>query len=121
MPQPPSAPRLASYHHPAGSGLLEFLAPTTKRWGSILQVQRQSLVPPHQRSVAVAGRRHRNIYYSLSTHIMMYEDAKILRRDIYTAYSDFKGAFGGMDPRILFQLMKEYGFQDSYIAACKQL
>jgi hypothetical protein len=26
-----------------------------------------------------------------------------------------------MDHRILFQLMKEYGFQDSYIAACKQL
>ena len=27
----------------------------------------------------------------------------------------------GMDHRILFQLMKEYGFQDSYIAACRQL
>ena len=26
-----------------------------------------------------------------------------------------------MDHRILFQLMKEYGFQDSHIAACKQL
>ena len=37
------------------------------------------------------------------------------------AYSDFKGAFGGMDHRILFQLMGEYGFQYSYIAACKQL
>ena len=46
---------------------------------------------------------------------MMYEDAKISRRNIYTAYSDFKGAFGGMDHRILFQLMEEYGFQDSYI------
>ena len=52
---------------------------------------------------------------------MMYEDAKISKRNIYTAYSDFKGAFGGMGHRILFQLMKEYGFQDSYIAACKQL
>ena len=52
---------------------------------------------------------------------MMYEDAKISKRNIYTAYSDFKGAFGGMDHRILFQLMKEYGFQDSYIEACKQL
>jgi hypothetical protein len=66
-------------------------------------------------------RSHRNIYDSLSTHIMMYEDAKISKRNIYTAYSDFKGAFGGMDHRILFQLMREYGFQDSYIAACKQL
>ncbi len=60
-------------------------------------------------------RSHRNIYDSLSTHIMMYEDAKISKRNIYTAYSDFKGAFGGMDHRILFQLMKEYGFQDSYL------
>jgi len=52
---------------------------------------------------------------------MLYEDAKISKRSIYTAYSDFKGAFGGMDHRILFQLMKEYGSQGSYIKACKQL
>ena len=51
----------------------------------------------------------------------MYEDAKLSQQNIYTAYSDFKGAFGGMDHRILFQLMREYGFQDSYIATCKQL
>ena len=62
---------------------------------------------------------HRNIYDGLSTHIMMYEDATTSKRNIHTAYSDFKGAFGGMDHRILFQLIKEYGFQDSYIAACK--
>jgi hypothetical protein len=66
-------------------------------------------------------RSHRNIYDSLSTHIMMYEDAKISRRNIYTAYSDFKCALGGMDHRILFQLKEEYGFQNSYIAACKQI
>jgi hypothetical protein len=41
---------------------------------------------------------------------MMYEDAKISKRNIYPAYSDFKGAIGGMYHRILFQLMKEYGF-----------
>jgi hypothetical protein len=52
---------------------------------------------------------------------MMYEDEKISKRNIYTTYSDCKGAFGRMNHRILFQLMKEYGFQDSYIAACKQL
>jgi hypothetical protein len=40
-------------------------------------------------------RSHRNIYDSLSTHIMMYEDAKISKRNIYTAYSDFKGALEG--------------------------
>ncbi len=55
-------------------------------------------------------RTHRNIYDILSTHIMMYEDAKISKRNIYTAYSDFKGAFGGMDHRILFLIMEEYGF-----------
>jgi len=66
-------------------------------------------------------RSHINVYDSLSTHILMYEDAKISKRNIYATYSDFKGSFGGMDHRILFQLMKEYGFQDSYIAACKQL
>ncbi len=64
-------------------------------------------------------RTHRNIYDSLSTHITMYEDAKLSRQNICTSYSDFKGAFGGMDHRILFQLMEGYGFQDSYIATCR--
>ena len=45
-------------------------------------------------------RPHRNIFDSLSTYITMYEDAKLSRQDIYTTYSDFKGAFGGMDHRI---------------------
>jgi hypothetical protein len=53
----------------------------------------------------------------------MYEDAKLSQKNKYTAYSDFKGAFGGMDHRILFQLIliKGYGFLKSFIAACKQL
>ncbi len=51
-------------------------------------------------------RPHRNIYDNLSTHIMMYEDANNSKRNIYIAYSDFKGAFGGKDHRILFQLVK---------------
>ena len=54
-------------------------------------------------------RSHRNIYDCLSTHITMYEDAKLSKQNIYTAYSDFKGAFGDMDHRIRFQLMEEYG------------
>ena len=66
-------------------------------------------------------RSHRNIYDSLSTHITTYEDAKLTKHNIYAAYSDFKGAFGGMDHRILFQLIEGYGFQDSYIATCRQL
>ncbi len=55
-------------------------------------------------------RSHRNIYDILSTRIMIHKDAKISQRNIYTAYSDFKGAFDGMYRRILFQLMEDYGF-----------
>ncbi len=51
----------------------------------------------------------------------MYEDAKLSKSNIYTACSDFKGAIGGMDHRILIQIMKEYGFKDSYVETCKQL
>jgi len=62
---------------------------------------------------------HINIYDSLSMHITMYQDAKLSKHNICTSYSDFKGAFGGMDHRIIFQLMEGYGFQDSYIEICK--
>ena len=57
-------------------------------------------------------RSYKNTHDNILT-LMMYEDAKISKRNIYTSYSDFKDAFRGMDHRILFQLMKEYGFQDS--------
>ena len=43
------------------------------------------------------------------------------KKHIYTAYSDFKGAFGGMDHRILFQTMRDLGFPEYYINTCKQL
>jgi len=46
------------------------------------------------RDAADGFRSHRYIYDSLSTHFMTYEGAKISKRNIYTAYSDFKGAFG---------------------------
>jgi hypothetical protein len=46
-------------------------------------------------------RAHRQIYDSLTIHIMMYEDARLSsKKSIYPAYSDFKGAFGEMDHRI---------------------
>jgi hypothetical protein len=48
---------------------------------------------------------------------MMYEDAMLSTKIIYIAYSDFEGAFGGMDHRILFSTMKEYGFPESYVKA----
>jgi hypothetical protein len=65
-------------------------------------------------------RQHRKIYDSISTHIM-YEDAKMSKTHIYMAYSDFKGAFGGMGHRILFQTMRDLGFSECYINTCKQL
>jgi hypothetical protein len=66
-------------------------------------------------------RRHRKIYDSLSTHIMMSKDAKMSKKHIYTAYSDFKGAFGGMDHRILFKTTRDLGFPKCYINTCEQL
>ena len=66
-------------------------------------------------------RRHRKIYDSLSTHIMMYEDAKMSKKHMCTAYSDFKGAFGGVDHRILFKTMRDLGFPECYINTCEQL
>ena len=66
-------------------------------------------------------RRHRKIYDSLSAHIMMYEYAKIHKKHIYIAYSDFKGAFGGMDHRILFQTIRDLAFPECYINTREQL
>ena len=54
-------------------------------------------------------RRYQKIYDSLTTYIMMYEDAKMSKKQIYTVCSDFKGAFGGIDHRILFQTMRDLG------------
>ena len=41
---------------------------------------------------------------------MMYEDAKMSKKHMYTIYSDFKGAFGGMNHRILLKTMRDLGF-----------
>ena len=43
------------------------------------------------------------------------------KKQIYTAYSDFKGAFEGMDHRILFQTMRDLCFSECYINTCEQL
>jgi hypothetical protein len=51
---------------------------------------------------------------------MTYEDAKMSKKHIYTAYSDFKGAFGGMDHRILFQTMRDLEFPECYMKTCEQ-
>jgi len=73
-------------------------------------------------SVTADGfRRHRKIYGSLTTHIMVYEDAKLSKKHIYTAYSDFKRAFGDMIHRILFKTIRELRFPECYTQTCEQL
>ena len=54
-----NAPRLASYNHPAVIGLLEFLAPAAMRWGSSLQVPRQSRVHSEP---AIQGTPHAYVF-----------------------------------------------------------
>ena len=116
-------PNKTDPHNPSNYRPIALMNCILKIWTSILtSIGTQTAEAGGVFSDTADGfRSHRNIYDSLSTHVMMYEDAKISKRNIYTAYSDFKGAFGGMDHRILFQIMKDYGFQDSYIATCEQL
>jgi hypothetical protein len=40
---------------------------------------------------------------------------------MYTAYSDFKGAFGGTDHRVLFKTIRELGFPECYTQTCEQI
>ncbi len=94
-----------------------------KLWASILTnigspwAEAQGIVS----NTADGFRRHKKRYDSLSTHIMMYKDTKLSKKHIYTAYSDFKGAFGDMDHTILFKTMRELGFPDCYTQTCQQL
>jgi hypothetical protein len=51
----------------------------------------------------------------------MYEDAKLSKQHIYTAYSDFKVDFGGMDDIILFKTMRGLGFHECSTQTREQL
>jgi hypothetical protein len=110
-------------HNPSNYITIALMNCILKLWTSILTSTGTQITESKGifSDAADGFRSHKNVYDSLSTQIMMYEDTKISKRNIYTAYSEFKGAFGGMDHRILFQLMEKHGFQDSYISACKQL
>ncbi len=94
-----------------------------KLWTSILTNIGSPWAEAHSilSDTADGFRRHRKIYDNLSTHIMMYEDAKMSKKHMCTAYSDFKGAFGGVDHRILFKTMRDLGFPECYINTCEQL
>ena len=59
-----------------------------KLWTSILTNIGSSWAEAQGILCDTAGgfRRHRKIYDSLSTHIVVYEDAKLSKKHIYTAY-----------------------------------
>ena len=59
-------------------------------------------------------RRHRKIYDSLFTHIMMYEDAKMSKKHIHGLLR-FQRRLRGMDHRILFKTMRVLRFPECYI------
>jgi len=42
--------------------------------------------------IADGFRSHKYIYDSLAIYVMMYEDAQLSKKDIYTSHSGFKGA-----------------------------
>jgi hypothetical protein len=107
-------------HNIANYRPIELMNGILKLWTSILTkpwAEAQGIMS----DITDGFRRHRQIYDSLSAHIMRYEDAKMSEKHIYTAYSDFKGAFGGMNHRILFKAMRDLGFLECYINRCEQL
>ena len=116
-------PNKTDPHNPTNYKPIALMNCILKIWTSILTtIETQTAESEGVFNETTDGFRfHRNIYDSLSTHITMYEDAELSKQNIYITYSDFKGAFRGMNHRILFRLMEGYGFQDSYIATCRQL
>jgi hypothetical protein len=116
-------PKKNDPNNPANYRFIALMNCILKLWTSILTIIGTQTTESGGvfSDIADGFRSHMNIYDSISTHITMYKDAKLSKRNTCTAYSDLKGAFGGIDHRILFQIMKEYGFQDSYINTYKQL
>ena len=92
-------PNKTDPHNPSNYMPIALMNCILKLWTSILtSIGTEPAESEGVFSDAADGfRSHRNMYDSLSTHIMMYEDAEISKRNIYAAYSDFKGAFGGME------------------------
>jgi hypothetical protein len=62
------------------------------------------------------GFRHqRSIHDELSSTIMMMEDAKFYKKDIYVMYAGFKGAFNAADHRIMFKHMRQLGMPSTFV------
>jgi hypothetical protein len=68
------------------------------------------------------GFRHqRRIHDALSSIMMVMEDAKIYKKDIYVMYADFKDAFNAADHRTMFKHMRQLGMPSTYVDTCEQL
>jgi hypothetical protein len=51
--------------------------------------------------------------------IIMMEDAKIYKKDIYIMYTDFKGAFNAADHRIMYNHMRQLGLPSTFVDTCE--
>jgi hypothetical protein len=58
---------------------------------------------------------------TLSSIIMMMEDAKLYHKDFYVMYVDFKGAFNADDHRIMFKHMRQLGMPLTFFDTCEHL
>jgi hypothetical protein len=66
-------------------------------------------------------RKQRSIHDALSSIIVMMEDAKNYKKDIYVKFADLKGAFTAVDPRIMFKHMRQLGMPPTFVDTCEQL
>jgi hypothetical protein len=62
-----------------------------------------------------------SIHDALASFMMMVEGAKILNKDNYVMYADFKGAFNAADNRIMFKHMRQLGMPSTFVHICEQL
>ena len=110
-------------HNPACYRPIALMNGMLKLWTSVLT----KIGSAHAESLGIINddqdgfRALRQMYDSLTTHVMMLEDAKLYSKNIYTAFADFKGAFNGTDHRLMFQFMRELGIPECYVATCEQL
>jgi hypothetical protein len=66
-------------------------------------------------------RLQRSIQDALASIIMMMEDAKSYKKDIYIMYARFIGAFNAADHRIMFKHVLQLGMPPTFVDTCEQL
>jgi hypothetical protein len=66
-------------------------------------------------------RHHRSIHDALSSIIMIMEDAKVYKKDIYVMYADLKGAVNAAHHRTMFSHMCQICVPFTFVDTCEQL